>query len=240
MKTEKISFLSGGQRIDGTLIMPDNSGLKVPGVIFFHGMTSNEERYIPLAQRLAQTGIAGLALSLRGHRTSEGDFNKLTINNMLKDGLAAYDFLINQPDIDPGRIGICGASVGAAIASLVSTERKVKSLVLRAPATYTDEMMKMTFSQVMTGEERRFNQLEGINNTPAVKAIKQFEGNLLVVISENDHIIPYSIPESYFSEAKKSMIKDIITIKGATHNLANDSWREKFIEETIKWFEETL
>lgn len=63
---ESVSFLSEGQRIDGTLILPERREFKIPGVIFFPGMTSNQDGYISRAQRLAENGIAGLALSLRG------------------------------------------------------------------------------------------------------------------------------------------------------------------------------
>lgn len=237
---ESVSFLSEGQRIDGTLTLPEKRAFKIPGVIFFPGMTSNQDGYISRAQRLAENGIAGLALSLRGHGTSEGNFNTLTIHDMVKDGLAAYDFLIEQEGIDPERIGICGTSVGADIACIVSKERPVQSLLLRAPALYSDQMMNMTFAQTMAAEDRLFNDLENLEHTPPLKAISIFEGSLLIVVSGNDLIVPARIPQAYFSHAAKTSKKEIVTIKGADHALQEENLRNIFVEKMVTWFSETL
>lgn len=239
MVQEKISFLSEGQRIDGTLIMPENSGL-VPAVIFFPGMTSNQDGYVPIAQRLTQLGIAGLALSLRGRGTSEGDFNTLNIHDMMADGLTSYDFLIGREGIDIERIGICGASVGANVAALVSKDKKVKSLILRAPAIYSEQMMGMTFAETMAVEGKLFNNLDDVVDTPPVRAISQFQGSLLVIASGNDLIIPARMPEAYFSQALKASKKELVTLEGATHALREEGLREQFIAKTIEWFKETL
>jgi esterase/lipase len=102
---------------------------KNPGVIFFHGLTSNENGYIPFAEKLAEHGIVGLTLSVRGHGESEGDFSILTVNDVIQDGLNAYDFFSKYDFIDPDRIGLLGKSVGGAIVSCVSAQRKVKVII---------------------------------------------------------------------------------------------------------------
>ncbi len=63
-------------------------------------MTSSETSYLPLAKRLADSGIAGLAISMRGHGESEGDFNQATVAEAVSDALAAYDFSASRADID--------------------------------------------------------------------------------------------------------------------------------------------
>lgn len=237
---QRISFLSKGQKINGTLVLPDERDGLIPAVLFFHGMTSSEKRYIPYAQALAKEGIAGLALSLRAHGDSEGEFDKLTVRDMVIDGLTAYDFLVSQPNIDPERIGICGTSVGAVIASLVAKDRRVKSIVLRVPATYSEAMMEKTFAQMMEGEERVFHNLEEVDNTPAIQAISDYTGSLLVVSSELDDVIPKKIPETYYTLAKKAKQRQIIEMKGATHGLEDEELRKQFSELIVKWFSKVL
>jgi esterase/lipase len=235
-----VTFSSEGQKIDGSLILPSITKEKLPAVIFFHGMTSSKEKYVPIAETIAKEGIVGLALSLRGHGKSEGNFNKLTVSDLVNDGLTAYDFLISQPNIDEKRIGICGVSVGAAVASLVCAQRNVKSLAMRVPATYSDELMNMTLSQLMVNEEKIFKNMRDVSNTPAVKAISNFSGSLLVITSENDHIIPAEISDGYYLKAKRVRKKEKFEIKGATHNLTNENWKKQFTEEIIRWFKQTL
>lgn len=238
--TKKVSFLSGGQKVEGTLVTPKVMDGKKPGVVFFHGMTSSEDRYIPIAEKLAESGIVGMTLSIRGHGNSEGSFDDLTVADGVEDGLNAYDFFVRYDFIDKNRIGLCGASVGATISSMVAEQRAVQSLVLRVPATYTDEMMRMTYREIMIDEEKIFSKISNIPETPAIRAISRFIGSVLIITSEKDVVIPTIIPRQYFLEAQKAKRKQQVEIPRATHNLTDNVWRQQFIDETVKWFVETL
>ncbi len=236
---EKIYFYSNNQRIDGTLITPKKTKTKNPGVIFFHGMTSSEKGYIPIAESLTKNGIISLTLNLRGHGSNQGNLNTLTVNDAVADAFSAYDFFTQHDFVDKKRIGLCGTSVGAAIASIVSKQREVKSLVLRSPAAYTDKMMKMTYSDIMAHEGLIFQKIKNIRNTTPLKAIAKFKGSLLVITSENDTIIPVRLSRQYLSEAKGAK-KKMIEISGAAHNLLKASWKQQFRDEVVKWFIKTL
>lgn len=237
---KKIRFTSGGEQIEGTLITPVKIKEKNPGVIFFHGMTSSEKSYLPIAQRISEHGIIGMTLNIRGHGTSEGNFALLTINDAITDGLNAYDFFARYNFIDHSRIGICGGSVGGAIATILASQREVQSLVLRAPSTYTEEMMKMTYKQIMADEDKLFQIITSISATPAVRAISKFEGNLLVVTSEKDTIVPVAIPMQYLLDARNAKKKNVVMIPDATHYLSQQKWRNQFIDSAVAWFIATL
>jgi hypothetical protein len=238
--TRKIQFSSGRQMVRGTLVVPKGRKGKCPGVIFFHGMTSSENSYIPIAEMLARRGVAALTLSIRGHGASDGDFSKLTVADGVQDGIAAYDFFAGQNEVDPSRIGLCGTSVGASIAACVSAERPVSSLVVRAPAAYDDAMMHMHYPAIMAAESHIFGDIKDPGKTPAIKAIACFAGDLLVITSENDAVIPVSISSRYFSGATQSHSRRQVVIAGATHRLDKEKWRKQFVDETIGWFVKTL
>ena len=238
--TGKISFLSGGQQVEGTLITPKVMDGKKPGVVFFHGMTSSEDGYIPIAERLAESGIVGMTLSIRGHGNSEGNFDDFTVADGVEDGLNAYDFFARYDFIDINRIGLCGASVGAAISSMVAEQRAVQSLVLRVPATYTDEMMEMTYREIMLDEETIFSKISNIPETPAIRAISEFTGSVLIITSEKDVASKANDALIFLLKAQKAKRKEQIEIPEATHNLSDELWRQQFIDLTINWFVETL
>jgi len=138
-------------------VLPEGSNKPIPAVMTFHGMTSSETGYIPLASALSARGIAGLTVNMRGHGNSEGDFKTATVSEAVNDALAAYDFLTSQPGIDRNRIGVVGSSVGAILAALATERRSIASLVLRAPAAYTEQMMKISMAETMINEDRQFH-----------------------------------------------------------------------------------
>lgn len=45
-----IKFSHANEELVGTLFIPQIGIPPYPGVIFFHGMTSNEKNYVPMAQ----------------------------------------------------------------------------------------------------------------------------------------------------------------------------------------------
>lgn len=233
-------FQSNGLTMHGTLAIPEFGNKLVPGVIIFHGMTSSEQGYIPLAIRLAEAGVAGLAISMRGHGQSEGDFNKEIVAEATQDAVSAYDFLVKQPGIDADRVGMVGSSVGAILAGMATTERDVKSLVFRAPAAYTTEMMRLSMAETMTDESRQFYEIDDLTSTPAGAATEKFKGCLLVVASEHDAIIPLSVSRGYIDVAKHATSKRLTIIEGAPHTLSMPRWKEAFTRETLDWFGETL
>lgn len=237
---QQVTFPSNELSIHGTLALPRVEKQPFPAVIIFHGMTSSEKSHAPLASSLAEIGIAGLAVSMRGHGESEGDFNKATVAEAVSDGTAAYDFIAAQTGVDINRIGIVGSSVGAIIAAMTSERRSVRSLVFRAPAAYTRDMMQLSMAEVMTNEARQFHEIDNLGDTPAGNAIANFTGSLLIVASGEDAIIPMSVSEGYVSVANRSNNKQLVVIEGAGHALTEPAWRETFSYATLDWFTRTL
>ena len=237
---QKINFLSQGQRVDGVLFIPQN-GKKNPGVIFLHGATSNYDSYILRGEQLLEKGIASLAISFRGHGgTSEGTLNTISAKDNVYDATSAYDFFIKQVGVDVNRIGICATSFSATLASEVSIERKVRSLIFRVPAAYTKEMMTMKMDKLLSDENRIFNQLAGLENTPIVQNISKFDGSLLVIASENDSLIPIRIPEVIISSAIMTKKKELKIMKGASHSLKTPEQSQEFTDLLIEWFYKNL
>lgn len=235
---EKINFQSKGQRVDGTLFIPNNTK-RNPGVIFFHGLGSNEKRYLPMAETLCAKGFTVLTFNFRGHANVNAEDN-ITAHDGISDGLAAYDFFVKQKGVDPNRIGLCGSSFGAVVAIHVAEKRKVESILLRAPALYKAEMMTKSIGKILADENRIFNDMHNIKDNEMMKIISRFNGNLLVVQSEKDDLIPASLSEAFLKEARKSKKRDLKVIKNAPHSIKDPEQRQEFMDILTKWFTETL
>ena len=101
---EEVAFTtSDGLRLEGWYIESKNGA----AVISFPGRASSQSR----AKMLADHGYGVLLFDRRGEGKSEGDPNLLGWQGE-RDIHAAVKFLQSQPNVDPGKIGGIGLSVG--------------------------------------------------------------------------------------------------------------------------------
>lgn len=112
----------------GTLSLP--AGDPAPVVLLFHGFTgvrdelpvtgTEEGVFSRTARLLAEEGIASLRIDFRGSGDSPGDFADTTFEGQIADGLAALDWLQDNPSVDGDRLGIIGWSQGGLVATGVA------------------------------------------------------------------------------------------------------------------------
>lgn len=237
---ETIHLRNGVQRMKGTLVLPNTRREIGAAAILVHSLGSSQKGYIEIAQTLAGNGIAALAIDLRGYGLHEGKLSALRLDDAVYDGLKARDFLVQEGIADSERLGFGGASLGGLVAALVSSEVKVSSLVLRAPATYTQKMGEMTFTEILKTQGHLFNEIEDVASTSGILAIRKFSGSLLVVVSGADEIIPRRICQAYMESAVNAERRESVIIDGAKHALVDALHRRIFIGQTVEWFTSTL
>lgn len=121
-----------GYVLRGTLTVPAQPGPR-PVVLLAHQFRTDRGGWQPLVDRLNAKGIATLALDLRGHGQSTlnsgqavavtGDFldsaKTVGFDRIPGDLLQAAGWVRRQPGIDPRRLALAGASMGA-FASLLA------------------------------------------------------------------------------------------------------------------------
>jgi dienelactone hydrolase len=108
-----------------------------PAVILVHMLRKNRRDWDAVASRLAAEGIGALALDLRGHGESTGaipEGETADYSVLVRDVTAARKYLSSRGDVQPSRMGIAGASIGANLAVLeAATDPGVVSLALLSP-----------------------------------------------------------------------------------------------------------
>ena len=103
------------------------------GVILLHQLDGSKEDWASLEKQLEKEGYSYIAVDLRGHGQSDGDwtsFTELDFQDMLKDVEAAHRFLRTK---GVGLRAIIGASIGANLALQYGVEAGVDRLVLLSP-----------------------------------------------------------------------------------------------------------
>lgn len=227
------------QKIKGTLFYPRPLKTKNPAILFIHGWTSNEKGYAPRAEALSKLGFICLTFNLRGHDGKQKTLDKFSRADHLEDCIAAYDFLLSQNGVDKTQIGIIGASYGAYFGSILSLKRKLKWIVLRAPALYHNEKFDSSTSKLINDREDEFFQrMKPEKNNLALEGIKKFKGDLFIIESDKDKIIPNRIIK-YFKNAiiDKTKISHRV-IKNAKHELTEGKQKQEFIDILVRWFEQ--
>lgn len=233
---KKINLKVNNQRIETTLFYPKFIKNKNPGILFIHGWESSQQGYLHRARAIADLGAVGLTFSLRGHGQSDGKLEDFSRADHLQDVLTAYDFLVSQKGIDENKIGVVGTSYGGYLAAILSSKRKSRWLVLRAPALYQDEHFNAPTAMIEKGGRTyRQNKISPRKNK-ALQAISRFKGKLLIIKSENDEIIPEEMIQNYIQAVNLKHGWTLATIPGADHALTRVKYKKEFIKILKNYF----
>ena len=111
---------------------------RAPAVILVHMLHKSRRDWDAVATRLAAEGIGALAIDLRGHGESSGTIPEgetADYSVLLRDLTAARHYLSSRSDVQPARLGIAGASIGANLAVLeAAADPAIGSIALLSPS----------------------------------------------------------------------------------------------------------
>ena len=241
---QHIRFTSDGQTIKGIIYKPQKLLETNPAVLFLHGWKSRQQTESHYAQVMAKNGFIAMTYDMRGHGDSDGDQEALTRKDFLIDAIAAYDYLLSIPGVDPERITIAGSSMGSYIAALLASRRNARNLILRVPANYPDEgFSTQTLTDYTTSPIRVSWRTNPLSYTDSIvlQAVHTFAGNILIVESENDKLVPHQTIENYIAAVNDTQKLTQVLMKGAEHSISRDINRvDEYAEILRKWFKKNI
>lgn len=237
MKKQNVEFKVGKDTLRGSLFIPEGRG-PFPGTVFYHGRGSSRGRYLKIGKKLSENGFMAFVFDFRGCGESDGIFDNQTQRMGIDDAKAGLEFLLKQ-NVDKKRIGIMGTSFGGFVAAtLIRDFNFIKSLVLRVPAIFPEEIMDINVKKI---RDYDYIKKEKWLSSVAYDGISKFKGDLLVIQSENDQVVHDWIIQNYYDRAINTHKKELVVQKGAGHDLReNPSALEEFYQLTFDWFIKTL
>lgn len=236
---ETVSIGVDEQSIDGTFVTP---GTLLPGVLFVHGWGGTQAQYLARARAVAGLGCICLTFDLRGHAHTRSLYETVSRDVNLRDVVAAYDQLVTRRHVDPSAIAVIGSSYGGYLATILTTMRPVRWLGLRAPALYRDagwEVPKLRLHQEQDLPRYR-SQVIPVEDNRALRACRDFGGDMLLVQSEHDDIIPASVLASYRAAAFSSRSLTYRCLKGADHGLTQEGDQQAYTTVLVNWLQEMM
>jgi uncharacterized protein len=217
------------QRIHGKLLAAACEQ-RCPAMLFVHGWGDTQRRNLGIGKQLHARGFVCLTFNLRGHARTRAQRDTVTRAQNLADVLAAYDMLAARPDVDAARIGAVGSSYGGYLAMLLTAERKVRALALHAPAIYMDAdfdrpKRELNLDPRLAAYRRRALAPDA---NRALAAASRFDGDVLVVESEDDTVIPHQVVANYLRALESAPSLHHEVLAGADHALSREAWRREW------------
>jgi len=237
-REDLIEIPVGPRQLAGTIVSPT---IAMEGMLFVHGWAGNQQQYLVRAREIAALGCVCLTFDLHGHARTAPFQTAVTREDNLQDVLAAYDLLADLPHVNKSAIGVIGSSYGGYLAALLSSLRPVQWLALRAPALYKDENWDMPKSLLNREElvSYRRSTISAQHNR-ALKACSVFQGDVLLVESEHDTIVPSSVTANYRTAFQNARSLTFRVIEGADHALSDESWQQTYTALLTNWTKDLI
>jgi pimeloyl-ACP methyl ester carboxylesterase len=225
------------EHILGTLISP---GSLLPGVLFVHGWGGDQGQYVARARELAALGCICLTFDLRGHAQTQARRDLVSREEGMRDILAAYDFLAAQRNVDSDSIAVVGSSYGGYLAALLTALRPIRWLTLRAPALYKDSEWNLPKLRLKNEQDLEKYRRQPVtpDESKALRACMAFTGDVLIVESERDTVIPHQVIVNYREACISARSLTYRLIEGADHGLSNEPWKTAYTLLLVNWFTE--
>ncbi len=242
----KLSFKSENQNLAATLIRPEGHKEPLPALIWIHGWKSDRKGNTKRAKEISKLGFICLTVDLRGHGESDGTIDQYSVKDHLEDIRAAYKYLTELKEVNQNEIGIIGSSYGGNLSAIATNYLKFKWLVLRVPALYLDKYIDVP-TEMLIGKDEEGKAFKSSDATPetslSLKGVANFSGEILIVESEKDDVIPHTVIENYLKfikdepssrlRAKRRLTYKVM--KGAPHSLETEVQENEYIDILKKW-----
>lgn len=236
--SQPITITVDDSGIAGTFLTPQS---KIPGVLFVHGWGGSQESDLARARGIAGLGCICMTFDLRGHAETRAQKEQVTREDNLRDLCAAYDRLARHPWIDPRAIAVVGSSYGGYLACILTGLRPVRWLALQVPALYRDEGWGLPKGKLNREQLQAFRRerIQATGNR-ALEACAGFTGDVLIVESEHDHLIPHETIMNYRNAFVASHSLTHRIIDGADHALTSDTDQAAYTSILVNWVTEMV
>ncbi|MBU0680634.1 MAG: alpha/beta hydrolase [Proteobacteria bacterium] len=174
-------------------------------ILFCHGNAGNISHRLDSLLIFHRLGFSTLIFDYRGYGRSQGT---PTEAGTYADAEAAWQYLVEERHIDPGRIVLFGRSLGAAVAAQLATVHRPGALIIESCFTSVPDMAAQLYPLLPA---RLLSRL----NYNVLDYVQQVSCPLLVVHSPDDEIIPFNHGERIFAAARSA--KMFLELKGG-HN----------------------
>jgi dipeptidyl aminopeptidase/acylaminoacyl peptidase len=235
---ELVEFASrDGARLCGWFIRAQGAGpngaAKAATILHVHGNAGNMNDHAWFTEYLPVAGFNVFIFDFRGYGQSEG--RPWTRNGLLDDTHAALDYLAARSDVDRGRIGMYGQSLGGSIGLNVMAERgEIRAAVIESAFTsWREEAAAAVSGEPPAWWARALAWMLISDRARPDQAIARCAPRpILIVHGTDDGTVP--IEHGRRLRAAGGANVELVEVSGGDHNSLRETNPE--IEQRIIWF----
>lgn len=190
-------------------------------LIVLPGYSSSKARQKIHAEAMVQdTGTCALVVDFSGHGNSPFELRDTRPAQHFLELIYVFDWLKQKhPE---ATISVSGSSYGGFLAVQLTKYREFANLVLRAPAIYKPSAFYDLWSTRIGNEEAYKSQMneyrqdeEALAKHPLLGRASAFKGKVLVVVHENDELVPRQTTDAYI----QAFSADSFNAEGFSHTV---------------------
>lgn len=247
------SYTSEGLRIKGLLTVPqgDPPDGGWPAIVFNHGYIRPEEyrreqKYIAYVTGFASRGYIVFMPDCRGHQDSEGNPSGAYFSPAYTtDSLNAFYSLSKYANVNPGKIGMWGHSMGGHVtlrSMVVSPDIKAGVIWAGVVASYEDMLTNWRRSRPWSPSPREnmshrpgrddlikefgdFNENKDFwDSISPINFVSDVSGPIQLHHGTADNSVPWEFSERLKNALEESNIVEYYLYEGADHNLSGSAF----------------
>ncbi len=223
---ESVTFESDdGTQLHGWFIPAEGvaSPADAPTILHVHGNAGNIESHVWFTEYLPPAGFNVFIFDYRGYGRSEGKARSR--GPLIADTNAALNAILQRDDVDPGRIGMYGQSLGGSIAlNLMADRSEIRAAVIESAFASWREMAASAVGSNPPGFLSRLlaKMLIKDDHRP-VDAIGRIDRPILLLHGTADTIVPIGHGRRL---AKAGSMAALAELEGGEHNSLRSSHPE--------------
>lgn len=217
-------------------------------VLYLHGVSESKIVGLPMAAALQARGFNVFLYDSRHHGDSGGTYCTYGFYEK-HDSSALISYLLDRSDIYIGRIGLFGASMGAAIAIQVAAQdSRVAAVVAESGfATlrtifddYQKRMIKLPWHYLRNIVIKRSEHLAHFkaSTVSPVDSVRRVTVPLFILHGTGDTLIEYTYSLRVFANANEP--KELWLIEGARHDNMPEVGGQEYTTRILEFFEQHL
>jgi len=231
-----VSFPSrSGERLSGYYAPPRQGA----AVVLAHGSCGERSDLFDEARILARAGFGVLIFDFPGHGESEG---AVSWDAAAREALSgAFDWLAEQPGVDPARLGAFGFSMGGyTVAQVAATDSRLRAVVLAGTPHDAAEHTRWEYRRggwLRQGPALLAARLSGLRFDELVpeRVLDRVAPRpLLVVTGSRDRAVPPWMAERLYSAAREP--KRLLVVEGARHGDYSEASGATYARELCDFF----
>ncbi|CAN5366922.1 hypothetical protein BH10CYA1_BH10CYA1_19660 [soil metagenome] len=208
---------SDGKRIHGWMFINPAS----TKILLLHpGNAGDILGRLAFVRMLLDAGASVFTYEPRGFGLSEGSPSVVSVCN---DGVSAFDFLTETQGYKPDHIVLYGISLGAAVATYVSTKRPASGIILQSGFSSLEQIAKEQVPLLHIYPSWLFPR----PSMNTAETLTKPHAPLLLLHGELDRLIPISHSRRIFAQA--SYPKQLVVCPHSTHTSIDQRDQKLFI-----------